>query len=204
MLVSLDLARIFAPQLFSVPLDLKMVRVDEKVAPFFDSVFRKEDYEKKDLIIPDPYILRARPLFPDDVSGGPHDILGFRNREIPTAPDVMCIGDSQTYGNNAPLDLNWPSVLAKEIGKSKSVYNMSVGGWCAVEYLEIFKKALLLKPRAGRGRCPRACLSCAGIGNMACPLFRWDKKRVHPQIAPCIQSGYARDPGWMGCHGRGG
>jgi lysophospholipase L1-like esterase len=126
-----------------------MVRVSDQVPPFFDGVFRDEDYESRAFLIPDPYILRAKPLHPDQgVRGGPTDILGFRNRCIPHRTDVIAIGDSQTYGNNARLDNNWPSCLSRALPDTASVvYGMAVGGWGPVQYLEIFPKALRFRPR---------------------------------------------------------
>lgn len=158
-LLGLGLIRFFAPQLLGieVPVDLQMVQVDKKVAPFFDSVFRDEDYtfERRsyasgsEFLIPDPYILRGRPLVLESWYNGPHDILGFRNRQIPNDPDVITIGDSQTYGIIVSIEENWPSQLQQMLtapNRAVSVYNMSIGGWGAVEYLEVFRKAVLFEP----------------------------------------------------------
>lgn len=148
--VALTLLRWFAPQLLSLPADLQMVRVGEQVAPFFDGVFRPEDYNNKEFIIRDPYIIRARPLYPDadDLGMGPNDILGFRNRAIPNVADLICIGDSQTYGNNVLLEQNWPNRLrARLADRFVRQYSMATGGWGPVEYLEIMKKALVFRPR---------------------------------------------------------
>lgn len=146
---SLSIIRWYAPQLLGIPVDLQLVRTSKAVVPFFDGVFRDEDYaEGGPFIISDPYVHRARPLYEDKETMGPHDILGFRNRQIPDVVDVITIGDSQTYGNNAPIEQSWPGQVQAALAcKSPIVYNMSVGGWGAVEYLEIFRKALLFKPR---------------------------------------------------------
>ena len=149
LLAGLGIIRWIAPQLLGIPVDLQMVRVSTEVVPFFDGVFRQEDHDDREpMIISDPYAHRARPLYPDMETMGPHDILGFRNRRIPNVADIITIGDSQTYGNNVPPEQNWPGQLQAALGcKSPVLYNMSVGGWGAVEYLEIFNKALLFKPR---------------------------------------------------------
>ena len=144
--ISLGLLRWFAPQLLGIPIDLQMVQVSKEVPPFFDNIFRKEDYSSKQYIIGDPYVKRAKPLFPDAGTMGPNDLLGFRNRQIPNVADVITIGDSQTYGNNAHLETNWPGHLRQQLSDNRSLYNMSVGGWGAVEYLEIFTKAPYFQP----------------------------------------------------------
>jgi len=147
-IVAFSLVRWFAPQMLGLPVDLQMVRVAKEVPPFFDGVFRPEDYESKEYSIQDPYIKRAKPLFPCLIGMGPNDILGFRNKNIPIIADIITIGDSQTYGNNAFLEENWPSSLVNNlIGYKPILYNMSVGGWGATEYFEIFNKALYLQPK---------------------------------------------------------
>ena len=128
--LALGLIRLFAPQLLGVSRDLQLVRASKEVPPFFDNVFRREDYEGQDFIIQDPYVKRARPLLPEDPGMGPHDILGFRNRSIPNFADVVVIGDSQTYGNNALLVDNWPSRMQAVLTDKRAVvYSMAVGGW---------------------------------------------------------------------------
>lgn len=147
--VALGLIRLLAPQLLGVSRDLQLVQASKEVSPFFDNIFRREDYQGQEFIIQDPYVKRAKPLFPEYLAGmGPHDILGFRNRMIPNIADVVTIGDSQTYGNNALLVDNWPSQLQTALASKRVViYNMAVGGWGAAEYLAIFDKVLLFQPR---------------------------------------------------------
>jgi lysophospholipase L1-like esterase len=148
-LIGLGVVRWFAPQLLGIPIDLQMVRVSEEVPPFFSGVFRPEDYASREFLIKDPFILRAKPLLPDHGVVGPHDILGFRNRNIPNKADIITIGDSQTYGNNAPLERNWPSSLATLLSSDQRVihYSMAVGGWGAIEYLQMIQIAKLFQPR---------------------------------------------------------
>ncbi|MEM7468387.1 MAG: hypothetical protein AAF387_16070, partial [Pseudomonadota bacterium] len=142
--------RYFAPQLLGLPADIQLVSTAKEIPPFFSGVFRPEDFKSNSVIIPDPEINRGKPLIPNAHLFGPHDILGFRNRAVPNVADIITIGDSQTYGNNAPLENNWPSFYRLFLQKSipsASQYSMAVGGWGAVEYLAIIEKALYLRPR---------------------------------------------------------
>ena len=85
----LGLLRWLAPGLLGIPVDLQMVQVSKKVPPFYDGVFRHEDYASSEFMIRDPYIKRGKPLYPEGQWIGPHDILGFRNRYIPNRPEVI-------------------------------------------------------------------------------------------------------------------
>jgi lysophospholipase L1-like esterase len=149
LIVALLVLRWFAPGLIGVPSDLQLVRVSKTVPPFFENVFRDGDVTSKAMILPDPLtIKRARPLMPEASVLGPHDILGFRNRSVPYSAEVVTIGDSQTYGNNAVLEANWPSQLASKLPEpSRVVYNMSCGGWDGAQYLYACEKALRLRPK---------------------------------------------------------
>ena len=85
---------------------------------------------------------RFRPLLPADNISGPHDILGFRNEAVPNNAAIIVFGDSQTYGIGEPFAANWPSQLAALSGQGWApVYNMAIGGWGAVQYLDMFSKA---------------------------------------------------------------
>jgi lysophospholipase L1-like esterase len=148
--LSLLLLRAFAPTLLGIPADLQMVRVSKEITPFFTNVFRREDLSSSDFIIKDPYTgVRAQPLYPNLEKMGPNDILGFRNRAVPNVVDIVVIGDSQTYGNNSPIQLNWPSQMIEALGKKQSitVYNMSVGGWGAVQYWDAAINATAFQPK---------------------------------------------------------
>jgi hypothetical protein len=149
LVVAIGLIRWYAPQLLGIPVDLQAVRVSKEVSPFYENVFRKEDVESRNFLLKDPYTnIRARPLFIDLTGLGPHDLLGFRNRSIPDVADVIAIGDSQTYGNNTVLVDNWPSQLEGDLkGKRSVVYSMATGGWCAVQYLNMFSNATFFRPR---------------------------------------------------------
>ncbi len=147
-LVALYATRLFAPHLLGIPPELQLVKVAQELPPFFEVVFRREDYETDDFMLKDPYVNRGKPLYPDMGDEGPHDILGFRNRSIPNVADIITIGDSQTYGNNATLEENWPSQLVANLQhKSATLYDMSVGAWGAAQYYEIFEKAIFFQPR---------------------------------------------------------
>lgn len=146
--ISLGIIRWLAPQLLGISPDLQLVQIDKKVPPFFQNMFRPEDFESQDLLIQDPITrVRAVPLFPDIGSYGPNDLLGFRNRAIPHSANIVILGDSQTYGNNAIVEQNWPSfMLAGLKSEGATVYNMSVGGWAAPQYLDMFGKARVFRP----------------------------------------------------------
>jgi lysophospholipase L1-like esterase len=149
LLIGLGVIRWLAPQLLGLPPDLQLVQVDKTVPPFFEGVFRRADVSEPDFIINDPLTrVRARPFFPDLGVMGPNDILGFRNRSVPTAAEVVTIGDSQTYGNNAMLESNWPSQMQRALqDRLNRTYSMAVGGWGAIQYLDMFTNATLFGPK---------------------------------------------------------
>ena len=149
--LALLLIRSYAPGLLGVTSDIQVVQTSKEVPPFFENVFNRSDRGRKEWIIPDPVLKRAPPQLKDMGTHGLHDILGFRNRSVPSVADIVVIGDSQTYGLNSHLDSNWPSVLQKgmrdKYSQPTTVYSMAVGGWGAIEYLEAFKKAVFFKPK---------------------------------------------------------
>lgn len=146
---ALGILRWLAPQLIGLPVDLRLVQTSEKLPPFYEGVFRQADYSTNDLLLSDPVtVTRGRPRFPELAGLGPHDLLGFRNRQVPIYADIVVIGDSQTYGNNVPLERNWPSRLKELLHGYQSVtYNMASGGWGGVQYLEMATKATTFQPR---------------------------------------------------------
>jgi len=148
-IVVLAVVRWFAPHLLGVPTSLQLVQIDTKVPPFFEGVFREADSDSSGFLLKDPLTnVRARPLFFDGAGLGPHDILGFRNRNVPNVADIVVIGDSQTYGNNVDLQQNWPSQMSSLLSvKGLSVYSMATGGWGAVQYLDMFAKAGAFQPK---------------------------------------------------------
>lgn len=150
LLAALGLIRWLAPELLGGPADLQLVQLDEKVPAYYRGIFRDDDSSSDgEFLLKDPLTrVRARPLYPRYKQLGPHDILGFRNTAVPVAADIVTIGDSMTYGNNAVLEQNWPSYLAENLTQDHiNVYNMSTGGWGAVQYLDMFSHALAFRPR---------------------------------------------------------
>ena len=60
------------------------------------------------------------------------DVWGFRNPGVPSAADVVTVGDSHTFGNQARMEDAWPSVLGRDTGER--VYNLGVGGYGPNQY----------------------------------------------------------------------
>ena len=181
--LAVALLRWWAPGLLGITPDLQLVRVAEKIVPFYENVFRIEDREAVEFILKDPYtVVRARPLAPSGFLG-PTDILGFRNESVPNAPDVIAIGDSQTFGLNAPLSANWPSRLQLHLGAGKArIYSMAIGGWGAVQYLDMLDKAIAFGPKV--------MIVAFYSGNDAMESFQlaysaehWASLRVDPTLA---------------------
>jgi len=146
---ALGILRWLAPQLLGLPVDLRLVGVSERQPAFFEGVFRPADYLHQEPLVNDPVtVVRGRPGAPESLVGGPHDLLGFRNRAVPKSVDVVVIGDSQTYGNNALLEDNWPSRMAASLpGPNAGVYAMAVGGWGAAQYVEMAVMASAMGPQ---------------------------------------------------------
>lgn len=78
-------------------------------------------------------------------STGGHDARGYRNRAVLDRPDIVALGDSQTWGVNASVEESWPAQLARETGKS--VYNMGHGGYGPLHYSALAEEALSFSPR---------------------------------------------------------
>jgi len=151
LLLGLGLIRWLAPGLLGLPADVAVVRLSKEVPAFYDNVFRKPDYRSPAVILKDPIVKdRAKPMYPEslDEGVGPNDLLGFRNRGIPNVADIIAIGDSQTYGNNVILTDNWPSRLRAYLAdRHPVVYSMATGGWGAIQYLDMFAKSAVFRPR---------------------------------------------------------
>ncbi len=105
---------------------------------------------RKPIMIADDVLgWRGNPEYPG------HDELGFLNPSVPAQADFVAIGDSVTYGLiGAPRlgrpippswEKSWPAVVGELTGVS--VYNMGLGGWGPVEYLQALDGALELEPR---------------------------------------------------------
>ena len=116
LILAIGLVRWLAPQLLGIPVDLQLVKTSQQVPPFYDNVFREEDYETEKYIINDPNtIIRAKPLLADTGWRGPNDILGFRNLYIPNQADIVITGDSQTYSDNVAIEKSWPYLLKNKL-----------------------------------------------------------------------------------------
>jgi hypothetical protein len=78
-------------------------------------------------------------------SGG-HDAWGFRNIRKPASADIVCVGDSMTYGISATAHDSWPIVLGRI--RATSVYNMGLGGYGPIQYLYLMgTKGVQLHPK---------------------------------------------------------
>ena len=74
------------------------------------------------------------------------DAWGFRNPGVPASADIVALGDSHTFGNTATMDDAWPSVLARQTGRT--VYNLGLGGYGPNQYYHLLKtRGLSLRPR---------------------------------------------------------
>lgn len=188
--ISLGAIRYFAPGLLGIAQDLQLVQVDKKVPPFFRNIFRANDYGSGKFLIDDPITKhRARPKHQDQEYFGPHDILGFRNNGVPNYADVIFIGDSQTYGNYASIDQNYPSqvklLLADRIS---GAYSMAVGGWGGIQYFDMFEIARNFKPKVVvvayySGNDPLESLAMA-YGNRQWKQFIPDTDIDHTDLPP--------------------
>lgn len=74
-----------------------------------------------------------------------HDAKGFRNIGVPDRVDVVALGDSHTWGQNAELAGSWPETLGRTSGRT--VYNMGISNYGPVQYWLLTKEALSLSPR---------------------------------------------------------
>ena len=151
LIAALGLIKWLAPQLLGLPADLQLVQVPDERPPFYENIFRSPGWNSDKIILKDPFTrVRARPFYQDIGGYGPNDLLGFRNSSVPTVADIVVIGDSQTYGNNASMQNSWPQQMRDQLGVSGvgvSVYTMAAGGWGAVQYLEMARYALLFRPQ---------------------------------------------------------
>lgn len=139
--------RWLAPQLFGVPLDLRLVSVDESRVPFFELLFAQQGIGSGAFSVADPYtVQRGAALLQSTGEAGPHDLAGFRNPAIPNVVDIVAIGDSQTYGLGATMAESWPHLITAGLAGASS-YSMALGGWSAPQYLYMLGHAMRLRPR---------------------------------------------------------
>ena len=77
---------------------------------------------------------------------GGHDEWGFRNPQRPKSADIVCIGDSLTYGVSALAREFWPADLGRL--RKETVYNMALGGYGPIQYLHLMRTmAVKLHPK---------------------------------------------------------
>jgi hypothetical protein len=74
------------------------------------------------------------------------DRWGFRNPAVPASADIVAVGDSHTFGNQATMEDSWPYVVRRLAGRS--VYNLGMGGYGPNQYFYLLReKALKLNPK---------------------------------------------------------
>jgi len=111
-----------------------------RVVEFVNNPWVRTETNARRQVVPDPKLgirLAAH-------TGG-HDGKGFRNDTVPGQVDIVAIGDSQTWGENAIRSEAWPQTLARLSGLS--VYNMALGGYGPVHYWALLEEALELSPK---------------------------------------------------------
>jgi len=99
-----------------------------------ESTFADESPEVDDEILGH----RPRPGYRD------HDRRGFRNRVALDKVEIVCMGDSQTYGTGVTSDEVWPQQLSSM--SRRSVYNMAYPGWGPTHSEALLDEALALHP----------------------------------------------------------
>ena len=82
---------------------------------------------------------RPRPYYSD------HDSRGFRNSVALDRADIVCLGDSQTYGTGVSLEDTWTHQLALSSGQS--VYQIACGGWGPTHSEVLLEEAKELRPK---------------------------------------------------------
>jgi hypothetical protein len=98
------------------------------------------DYLLPQLIHDDFLFNRVKP------HSGDHDAWGFRNTRVPASADIVCIGDSLTYGISARAQDSWPRVLGRISGKTS--YNMGLPGYGPIQYFYLMRtEAVKLNPK---------------------------------------------------------
>ena len=51
LVVALGIIRWLAPDLLGVPSDLQLVKIDKKVPPFFENMFRADDFKSQEYLM---------------------------------------------------------------------------------------------------------------------------------------------------------
>jgi hypothetical protein len=103
-------------------------------------VLNPADYLSVDPVADEALGIRIAPGTPG------FDELGFRNESVPSRVDVVAVGDSHTYGNNAKMNEAWPAVVGSVA--RLQVYNFGMGGYGPNQYYEVLRRHLdRLQPR---------------------------------------------------------
>lgn len=94
---------------------------------------------------PQPTIPDIKLLYRGNSKFFDHDQNGFRNPNVPAQAEIVAIGDSHTYGTSVRSIEAWPRVLERlsECG----VYSMALGGYGPLQYAELARKSIQLRPR---------------------------------------------------------
>lgn len=99
-----------------------------------------------------PRLFRNSPYLVEDplfvFRGNPnhklHDPLGYKNNEIPTSIDILCLGNSQVHSLNVPFSLTWPGIL--KLKTACSLYNASMGSFSPIQYMLAIRELAFTKP----------------------------------------------------------
>ncbi|MBL8752160.1 MAG: hypothetical protein JNK15_02570 [Planctomycetes bacterium] len=73
------------------------------------------------------------------------DARGFRNATALERTDVLFVGDSQTWGFGVGRDATFAALLHQATGQA--TYQMANGSWGPVQYVELVRQGLALRPR---------------------------------------------------------
>lgn len=100
-----------------------------------------------------PRLFRNSPYLVEDplfvFRGNPnhqlHDALGYKNDNIPTSIDIICLGNSQVHSLNVPSSLTWPGILKMKTGCS--LYNASMGSFSPIQYMLALRELAITKPQ---------------------------------------------------------
>lgn len=144
-------------------------------------VFSPGDYLMPE-IIRDKWGARVKPGSPG------HDSWGFRNSSVPSRPDIVAIGDSNTYGVAAIGYNSWPAQLGRITGKT--VYNLGMPGYGPVTYDHLLNDYAL-------GLRPSMVIVGFYLGNDAWGAYKAIyKNNHHPDLKnPDFVSGLCEDGG---------
>lgn len=95
-----------------------------------------------------PEVLREDPRLGHVLApgSGGTDGRGFRNAATKDRVDLLCVGDSQTWGFHVDLADTFPAVLGRELGVEAG--QMANGAYGPVQYRELVRQGLPLQPRA--------------------------------------------------------